>query len=167
MRVTERSLLVRSLVLLLLTSVTTACTTGVPKHVSSISGDSDYTESRVLVLTLQGTTPDKVVGAVDVMIEMPQGASVKAQNNGLIKGGVLLSSLTSNSPVLAGRFSNGILHVAMISPSEIKGGEIMRIHTDVAKNVPLQAESFRIKSMQAIDLKGTTVNGVGVTIALQ
>ena len=160
--------IIRTTLWLALVSTFTACATGGTVDTSSSDKSAtDTVTSRTLVLTIQGTTPETVIGAVDVSIEMPPGVSVKTQENGMLINGVLISSPSSTQPYLMGKFSNRTLRIAMISPTRIKGGEVMQLSVDVAKGVMLSAESFQISSMRVIDLNGKAVDGINLLTALK
>jgi hypothetical protein len=156
----------RTIVSLVLSVSLAACSTTAHKNSLPDVTVSGAIISKTLVLTLRGATPEITVGAIDVTIEMPDGVSVKAQNNGLIESDVITTPPTSTRPFLSGKYSAKSLRVALISPTGIKDGEVMQIKVNLADGDVLRAESFRVTSLQVIDLKGNNVNGTSIDCAV-
>ena len=156
-----------SAISLVIVCTLSASATDIAKNPPTITSKSADILSRTLVLTLHENAPGTSVGAIDVTINIPQGVSVKTKANGLIEADVIYPLIKETGTFLIGKFSNSTLRVAMISPSGIKSGKILQIKTDIAKDEILQAESFQIKSIEAVDLKGKNVNGITVTVAFQ
>lgn len=110
------------------------------------SGSTTSTNKLALRLSTSGSlTSENTIKSISVEINLPNGVSVKTDNNGVLASDLLPSGLATAASYISGSLSGSTLTINFANTNGITVGEFATLYCEVANNSPSPLGNFSIK----------------------
>lgn len=160
---------VRSLIgqiIYLATAVLSGCGGG-DSAVSPTTQQGAQPTAATLKLSTQGVLPTGAsIGAVDVVVNLPAGVTVKADGSGQVQAGAMEPSAVAVGSTAIATFtptsggSPAKTRVVLINAAGFGTGEFATVNCDIAAGSSPKAADFTLTGFSAANVDGTTLTGL-------